>query len=152
MKLRAESGNEFELLIVRYQHPDVHEDRWDSNWLIVNGHVSTPGETWRFTEPCVTTFELADFADWLESLGRGTRRNGDFCFTEPNLRFTHTTAPEPVLRVTFARQSAPPSVVSDQEREAGVAVDFPLAGIDTTAVAGEIRDALEDYPIRGGAA
>ena len=69
VRLADHSGNEFQLVILSYQHPDVHEDRWDSNWLLVSGTVATAaGQRWKFSAPCVTTFELAELADWLDEL------------------------------------------------------------------------------------
>ena len=151
MKITSASGDEFQLVIVRYQFPDVHEDRWDSNWLIVNGTVSARGEKWRFTDPCVTTFELADLADWLDELARDGDQPSGFEFTEPNLKFTYTPWPQRAVQLTFAHESAPPAL-SEVERRTGVTVEFPMSGSQAAALALEIRRALTDYPIRGGAA
>ena len=151
MRITSASGDEFQLLIVRYQYPDVHEDRWDSNWLIVNGSVSAGDEKWRFTDPCVTTFELADLADWLDELATDGSQPSAFEFTEPNLKFTYTPWPQRAVQLTFAHDSAP-STRSEVERRNGVTVEFPLSGSQAAALATEIRQALTDYPIRGGAA
>ena len=151
MRITSASGDEFQLVIVRYQFPDVHEDRWDSNWLVVNGTVATAGEKWIFTEPCVTTFELADLADWLEELAANGGEPSAFEFTEPNLKFAYVPWPRRAVQLTFARESAPSSM-SDDERRAGVTVEFPLSVQQTETLAAEIRQALNDYPIRGGAA
>ena len=146
MRLRAASGNSFELLVLRYEFPDVTEDRWDANWLVVSGKITTAENGWRFVHPCVTTFELADLAEWLETLGS----DGDqYAFTEPNLLFTYSTEPAPVLRVRFAHESAPPWV---QGEPPDLTLDFPLDETDVRAAASDLRDALIEYPIRGGAA
>ena len=152
MRLKAASGNALELIIVRYQFPDVHEDRWDSNWLVVSGNVATSeGKSWHFTDPAATTFELADLADWLRDVALRENSYDDFEFTEPNLAFFLSTDPTPTLRVKFAHESAPPWV-SEHQRVAGVFVDFPLSEADVAVAADELRDALNDFPIRGGAA
>ena len=151
MRLTSTSGDEFQLVIVRYQYPDVHEDRWDSNWLIVNGSVAAAGQKWRFTDPCVTTFELADLADWLDDLAADGHESSAFEFTEPNLKFTYTPWPHRAVQLTFAHESAPPSQ-SEVERRTGVTVEFPMSPPQAEALAADIRTALSDYPIRGGAA
>ena len=151
MRITSASGDEFLLVIVRYQFPDVHEDRWDSNWLIVNGTVAAAGEKWVFTEPCVTTFELADLADWLDELAANGSEPSAFEFTEPNLKFTYVPRPRPAVQLTLAHESAPASL-SDVERRNGVTVEFPLSVQQTATFAAEIRQALHEYPIRGGAA
>ena len=150
MRITSAAGDEFQLVIVRYQFPDVHEDRWESNWLIVNGTVAAAGEKWVFTEPCVTTFELADLADWLDELVTNGTEPSAFEFTEPNLKFTYVPSRRAV-QLTLAHESAPASM-SELERRAGVTVEFPLSGQQTESFAAEIRQALHEYPIRGGAA
>jgi hypothetical protein len=150
MRITSAAGDEFQLVIVRYQFPDVHEDRWESNWLIVNGTVAAAGEKWVFTEPCVTTFELADLADWLDELVTNGTEPSAFEFTEPNLKFTYVPSRRAV-QLTLAHESAPTSM-SELERRAGVTVEFPLSGQQTETFAAEIRQALREYPIRGGAA
>ena len=150
MRITSAAGDEFQLVIVRYQFPDVHEDRWESNWLIVNGTVAAAGEKWVFTEPCVTTFELADLADWLDELVPNGAEPSAFEFTEPNLKFTYVPSRRAV-QLTLAHESAPTSM-SELERRAGVTVEFPLSVQQTESFAAEIRQALHEYPIRGGAA
>jgi hypothetical protein len=150
MRITSTSGDDFQLVIVRYQHPDVHEDRWDSNWLIVNARLEAGGQTWRFTEPCVTTFELADLADWLDELaGDGTEPSA-FVFTEPHLKFAYVPWPRRALQLTLVHDGAAASM-SDTWRH-GVTVEFPLSESQMAALAAEIRRALHDFPIRGGAA
>jgi hypothetical protein len=151
MRITSPSGEEFQLVIVSYQQPDVHEDRWDSNWLIVNGTVAAGGEKWSFTEPCVTTFELADLADWFDELATDGTQPSSFAFTEPNLRFAFTPWPRPAVQLTFAEASAPASV-PQAERSTGITVEFPMPLPNAAALAAGIRRALADYPIRGGAA
>jgi hypothetical protein len=153
MKLTTASGNSFELGIVGYEHPDITEGVWESNWLVMSGAVTLNGLSWRFVDPCVTTFELADLAGWLEKLPHPTADGAhEHCsFTEPNLEFSYAGAPESVLRIRFAHESAPPHL-DEEARFAGVVMELPLSEVDLRAAAGEIRNALIDFPIRGGAA
>ena len=151
MRITSAAGDEFQLVIVRYQFPDVHEDRWDSNWLIVNGTIASAGEKWIFTDSCVTTFELADLADWLDGLAADGAEPSKFEFTEPNLKFTYVPSPHRAVQLTLAHESAPASL-SELQRRAGVTVEFPLSVQQAATFAAEIRQALHDYPIRGGAA
>jgi hypothetical protein len=148
----SDSGNSFELLILRYEYPDITEDRWDSNWLVVSGKVTTPDSDWRFIEPCVTTFELADLADWLDALGSDGEEPAAFAFTEPNLAVSYSAVPAPVLRICFAHESAPPWLEGAEARAAGLTLDFSLPGTLARDAADQLRQALVEYPIRGGAA
>lgn len=149
MKLKAESGATFELVLLRYEHSDITEDRWDSNWLVVSGRASTDDQSWGFVEPCVTTFELEELADWLETLGTGP---ADFTFAEPNLAFSFAPWPLPTIRIRFAHQSAPPWLTSADERSAGITLDFVTSPDHAKALAADLRNALDEFPPRGGAA
>ena len=152
MRLKHSSGNELQLVILSYQHPDVKEDRWDANWLNVSGTVATAaGRKWKFSAPCVTTFELEDLADWLDELSDDGRSPAEFEFAEPHLKFAYVPWPQRTLQVTLSGPGAPPAA-SDQEKATAVMLEFPLSETDASELAGQIRDALSDFPIRGGAA
>ena len=152
MKLKGSSGAEIQLVVLGYEYPDVHEDRWDSNWLTVSGHAADPqGTTWRFSAPCVTTFELADLADWLEGLAADGRHPDVFEFTEPHLRFAYTPWPRRALHVTLNRELAP-SQAAGEGTGGGLTLEFPLPEVDAVELAAQVRSALVDFPVRGGAA
>jgi len=152
MKLSTESGDAFELGVLGYEQADITEGLWDSNWLVVSGTVTTGEDSWRFVHPCVTTFELAELADWLTNLATGVVEPTTCEFAEPNLTFSFSASPAPVLRVRFAHESAPPRIKDTDARADGVVMQIPLAEVDASAAAADIRKALADYPIRGGAA
>ena len=71
--------------IVRYQFPQTENDEWDSNWLIIEGHVSLGGRIWEFGDPCLTTFEAIRLADWMDAQAKGTAEQALCAFTEPIL-------------------------------------------------------------------
>ncbi len=52
-----------------YQFPDLPgggSRDWDANWVVVDGTVHTETrESWRFTEPCLTTWEASKLEAWL---------------------------------------------------------------------------------------
>jgi hypothetical protein len=152
MKLRTESGEAFELGVVGYEHADITEGLWESNWLVVSGMVRTGEDSWRFVHPSVTTFELAELADWLETVGTAAMQSTTCEFAEPNLRFSFSASPRPVLRIRFAHESAPPRIKDTDAKVDGVVMEMPLAEVDAPAAAADLRKALADYPIRGGAA
>jgi hypothetical protein len=111
VRLTDSSGNDFQLVILSYQHPDVHEDRWESNWLLVSGAVATAdGQKWKFSAPCVTTFELEELADWLDELSADGRSPAQFAFTEPHVRFAYVPWPKRTLQLTLTGESAPPAM------------------------------------------
>lgn len=133
------------LRVVGYQFPDITDDEWDSNWLVVDGVVVLEGRQWRFQDPCLTTFEAIRLADWLDACANGSAKDSYCDFTEPNLQF-ELIDPE-TLRVSFALESAPPwSERGDDWTEHG----FKLGvGHILAQAATDLRNQLQRFPVRG---
>ncbi|MGX6608268.1 WapI family immunity protein [Micromonosporaceae bacterium Da 78-11] len=90
-------------------------DEWD-DWLVIAGEITTAeGRSWSFTDPCLTTGEAQDLAEWL-------RHQADtdppppigmpapMQFTEPNIAFQRHSDSPPFLslEVAFSHESLPP--------------------------------------------
>lgn len=150
MKLVGRDETALELSVDGYQFPDIADDCWDSNWLMVSGRVRHPHGSWTFTDPCLTTFELEQLASWLDDVAAG-RPNPDLgYFTEPNLCFCYRQDPEPTIEVRIAYESAPPWLVGEP-RMGGAALEFPLVMNDPRVAAAEIRSFISRFPVRGPA-
>ncbi|MGY1858272.1 WapI family immunity protein [Modestobacter sp. SYSU DS0290] len=100
MQLTSSDGASVELRPTRYQFsaPPSEPGDWDANWLEVHGRVRTAtGESWRFDDPCLTTWEARQLGDWLRAAADGRVPELDaptedseelLTFTEPNLGFS----------------------------------------------------------------
>jgi hypothetical protein len=132
------------LKLVRYQFPSIVDDEWDSNWLIVSGAVSVDGKSWRFEDPCLTNFEAARLADWLEKVARG-QGGPEIGFVEPNLGFERTTQEN--IRVTFTLESAPPWATLDDDWDVH-GFEAPV-GPQLAEAADALRRQLTAFPERG---
>lgn len=63
---------------------------WDANWLVIRGDVRTSdGQSWTFTDACLTTLEAEQLSRWLRAAGSDNAAAGldPAVFTEPNLSF-----------------------------------------------------------------
>jgi hypothetical protein len=58
MKLNSSNGNSFQLRIIGYEFPDIKDDYYDSNWLMIQIDVISSEITWRATFPSIITFEV----------------------------------------------------------------------------------------------
>jgi hypothetical protein len=135
----------FRLVIAGYQFPEITNDEWDSNWLIVDGSVSLTGREWRFRDPCLTNFEATRLADWMEACARGNPAKPYCGFVEPNLQFDLIDAQ--TMRVSFALESAPPwAKKGDDWTKHGF--NFPV-GPALVKAASDLRHQLERFPVRG---
>ena len=136
----------FRMIVARYQFPNNNNDEWDSNWLIIDGSVRLNGKEWQFRDPCLTTFEAEDLADWLEACAQGKAVKPYCAFTEPNLQFDLVDAQD--IRVSFALESAPPwAKQGDDWTKHGF--NLPV-GPDLVKAASDLRHQLQSFPLRGG--
>ena len=136
----------FELAVVGYQFPDAEVDGWDSEWLRIAGVVSCDCGKWKFSDPCLTTFELKALAAWLRSIpteGPGKAIG----FTEPNLSFSHAGLAEGLV-ISFAQECAPPWSTEQEKYGEGFSLTFPIELNDCTALAAGIENILEQFPVR----
>jgi len=136
----------FEFAVVGYQFPDAEVDGWDSEWLRVAGVVSCDRGKWKFSDPCLTTFELKALADWLRSTpAEGSGKT--IGFTEPNLSFARADLDEGLV-ISFAQECAPPSATEQEKYGDGFSLTFPIELNDCTALAMGIENILEQFPVR----
>lgn len=135
----------FHLLIADYQFPEIKDDKWDSNWLVVEGLVSIDGKEWPFCDPCLTTFEAILLAEWLDATSKGIAQKAYCAFTEPNLEFERLSTD--AIRISFARECAPPWA----KRGDGLATYWLEVSIGPAlaTAAAQLMHQLERFPVRG---
>lgn len=54
-----------DLQVVDYQFPDLHDQAWDADWLLLHLRLQLGDQQWERTDPAITTFELQDLTAWL---------------------------------------------------------------------------------------
>ena len=87
MILKTIDGSEFELQIAGYQFPEIQDEEWDSNWLLIRVLIHTETHTWEAIDPCMDTYEANNLCKWLNSLAEGQTVQPELEFLEPELRF-----------------------------------------------------------------
>lgn len=151
MRLQSIDGaTTFDLEIVRYQFPELENDEWESNWLVISGKVVSAKRSWRFVDPCLVTMEVHDLANWLSELAAGRSTKKRIFFTEPNLSFEAVAvgSQSAELRVYFWLESLPPNV----EAEIDEFFELITVGLDDLAQAAhDLCKSLRFYPVRAGA-
>lgn len=132
------------LRLVRYEFPEVKNDKWDSNWLIVFGEGHIDGRRWRFESPCLSTIEVGALADWLHKIANGEVVD-EIEFIEPSLEFTLIARSH--VRVSFALEAAPPWV-DGYDLDNSIGFDIPL-GPHLAKAAADLKYQCEAFPVRG---
>ena len=113
---------------VGYQFPDITDDQWDSNWLMIRGTARTPDEEWTFEDPAMTVHEAVGLGVWLHDVAAGRATlieddedshvwRGATQNLEPNigLGLVQSTEDSATLRVFLWAESGPPSVQRDDQ-------------------------------------
>jgi hypothetical protein len=159
--LLSDHENSVELRPLRYQFAETRDDRYDDNWLVIGGKVTTPEGGWSFTDPSLLTHEAREIAGWLREVAQGTVAvtrpdaegyvSPDTSFTEPVLAFSLADRSEAgaVIRLHLSLEAAPPW----QRGDHGVDIYqyFVKVRVDTTALlhaADQWDLALASFPIR----
>lgn len=134
------------IAVERYQFPDITDDEWDSNWLVVAGEADLKGKSWSFRDPCLTTFEVERLAYWLDGVA-AREPVGSICgFTEPNLEFECVS--DKSVRISFWLEALPPWARHDSDL-GDVGFYVPIDGT-LSATAACLRRMLSRFPIRAG--
>lgn len=91
MRLEGVDGlSELVMDIVGYEFPDDISDEQTANGLEVDVQVRTPHGSGTSRIPCMLTWSVDEFADWLDALGTPSTPPPSlpfFGFPEPNLQF-----------------------------------------------------------------
>ena len=156
MILKSDSDQtEVELQLVRYQFPNNDNDEWDSNWLIVAVRVIAPVATWTTSDPCLTTLEVHNLANWLADQAQGRTTNPRIFFTEPNLSLEVVGRKGDAfdVRFYFSLECLPPTVEMDYADEDAEEFFVPLI-VSTSGLryaANQLCREVRQFPIRANA-
>ncbi len=160
-----------EIRIAGYQFPELENEPWDSDWLVVHLRLDTPLGHWERLNPCLTTFEVISLIDWLgevvqhfevfeswRSINLVTRE----LFTEPNLSFqVFSQSPRRnreksvVFRVYLEAEFLPPYKDQliryfDSDGDGEVYFDFRVNKDALLDIISSFASQLEHFPERVG--
>ncbi|MFI7286172.1 hypothetical protein ACIBRY_05865 [Streptomyces anulatus] len=105
----------------------VAGDRWDDNWLVIGGEVTSPAASWSFTDSCLLVDEARELSAWLRAVADGRRPDAkpdpegflapDLSFLEPVLAFSQVRWRDGAgaLRVHLSLEAAPPRLRRDED-------------------------------------
>lgn len=147
MHMSGSDGSLFEMRVVGYQFPEIQDEEYDSNWLLIQIHLVHPRGEWTTVDPCLLTYEVEELADWFDAIARGDHVDAEQHFIEPNLlfRLRDQGANGRTLAVYLALDCWAKSEAAPIDNRF---VLFPLAGVDPARVAEELRGELARYPQR----
>lgn len=149
-------GTTLELGLSGYQFPALQsgleplDDRdWDANWLIVTGEArAAEGSSWRFRDPALTTWEVAELVTWLRAVIAQTAPAGWLEFTEPHLRFVVGAYRDSqvTLLVELGHEAAEPPLVKKQAKQSLLTIETDQPQLEQAVAALERQ--LAEFPPR----
>ncbi|WP_406376323.1 hypothetical protein OG788_43070 [Streptomyces sp. NBC_00647] len=157
----SDQASGVELRPLRYEFATARGNRYDDNWLVVGGTVTTPEGTWSFTDPSLLTHEAHQVTAWLRAVAAGTMPvtlpdaegyfSPDTWFDEPVLAFSlaDRSETEAVIRLHLSLEARPPW--QQGENRAGIYQYFVEVRVDTAALlraADQWDLALAAFPTR----
>ena len=148
MILRSEKDqSEFELRLIGYQYPDIENEYWDANWLLISVRVNSPVASWTHTDPCLMTAEARDLANWLGDVAFDRQSRTRILFIEPNLSFEFVTRDADIceLRLYFALESCPPGIEAYSDE---FFLNFTVTTEGLRLAANQLCASLRNFPIR----
>jgi hypothetical protein len=146
MRLTSADGTNFNLTIAGYQYPHLAAEPYDSNWLDISVEIDGAQGRWRSTDPALLTYEVAELADWLETIASGSSQPA-CTFFEPCLAFQliERSANQAIVAIALDYGFRPPWIA---HHEGGLTITFTLSDADLRAAAADLRAQLERYPQR----
>jgi len=150
MRLCGGEGSEFELRVVGYRFPAEQVDPWDSNWLLVAVRVVSGEGTWEVVDPCLTTWEAARLAEWLDAVGRQEGVVVVSRFVEPNLEFTCRSTPGGLIRLSAGVELETRPPWSHEVLGPGrLGVEMDVTPEEMVSAARTLAAELVEFPLRG---
>ena len=162
MELRDTSSTNFvSLAPVRYQFAEPTGQRYDDNWLMVQGHARSGDEVWSFEDPALLVEEAQAMSTWMRSVAAGSVAT--LVPDADGLTFPSTQSIEPniglglvredahtvTLRVFLWLESAPPSTWVDSRRtNMEFFLDLTMSRDDLVAAVNEWDAELAMFPRR----
>ena len=130
----AETRTEFEFRVVGYQFPDIENEDYDANWLLVNIGVRSPAGSLTKTDPCLLTWEGHWFANWLADLVSGQDADDTLSFLDSNIFFTVVARDEHKVRlvVELGDELRPPDA-KPQDGLFAISLDISLENLRLAA-------------------
>ena len=151
MRLKGPDGNAFSLKVAGYQFPEITDDVYDSNWLLVDVAVTVGGRTRQARQPCLDTHELAELIAWAEALSAGEETDDELYFCEPNLRFDlrKREGDRVRLRVLFDMENRPKKGSASVSSGPYLRADLECTPEELRGWAEDLQAQFSRFPPRG---
>ena len=87
MQLTSTTGRSMTLWVESYQFPNIPDEEYDSNWVVIRINLEGFGQPWTTSDPALMTWELTLLAEWLEQILTGANAENEIAFIESSIRF-----------------------------------------------------------------
>ena len=135
------TGDSLDLRVVAYEFPDLVGEEYDSDWLVIEGSVTSGDRSWTFREPCLLVGEAEALGRWLTE-----RDAAAIDFIEPLLEFSiDGSGDDLVLRVSLGAEA----VEAGTDPFERVNLRIAATPAEIAAAADDWQGRLNGFPARG---
>ena len=137
------------MTVVGYEFPQSGRQPYDADWLKIRVDVKHPRGDWSKTDACLLTWELAELANWLNTMASPAPNHPQIEFMEPELRFEWSGGGENLLRIHLNYSLRPPwSPYHGPNQEEDLVLAFPLNPETLRAAARSLVEETKKFPVR----
>lgn len=108
--------------------------------------MSLDGRSWKFLDPCLLTWEVARFSDWLLKKSRGEKTQINVGFTEPNLEIDCFS--DQAIRIFFELEARPEWAPCDGAGMMDLYFEMTSSSQQFKTAAENLEQQLAKFPIR----
>ena len=147
MYFETVQDTQVELSILGYERPEERiqpDNHYDANWLVIRVCHTFPYGGYRFTRPCLLTWEVEHLIAWLHAVADNKHTKLAMSFTEPRIAFEvlGVDAEVATLRITCIQAGR-------HERQIDMWADLSIAVAALHTAAEALERELEHFPPRG---
>ncbi len=135
--------------IVGYEFPGDREPGGiNSNWLMIRGDIERADTRWSFTDPSLTTVELAELIQWLRELPRPTLER--IRFLEPLFAFSVAERDEDAWTVVaeLRAEAVPRALRAEDDWNEGIRLSLEVTPRNRDRVVEALEADLRRFPAR----
>jgi hypothetical protein len=144
LHLETDRATSFDRAVLNYEFPQISDDEWDSNWLLVRMEGRQPRNSWTQVSSCLLTWDLQALAEWFDVMAEG-REPPSLRFTEPVLNFVAGGHVDGRAKIVVEVVLEPPV----RSRPEDVELPLFIEREQLREAAASLRRAAERFPVRG---
>ena len=143
-----DESSRFELKILRYEFPRIEQDKWDSNWLMIEVVASNQDGSFYGVAPCLLTWEVKRLIAWLKELKSIGKVTDEFSSMEDQVVFHFDTQTHRLKVFLYHRWRQVKLLGKFADDLYEIWLEFPLSELNLGLAIHQLETQLAQFPER----